>query len=366
MSLQLSGISKSFGTLPVLDDVTIDVERGSRLAIVGASGSGKSTMLRIIAGFERPTAGEVRLDDRVLASPTAMISAHRRGIGYVAQDGALFPHLTVRGNIAFALRRGPRRAARVREVLDLVSLDPELLERFPHQLSGGQQQRVALARALAPNPQVILLDEPFSALDTGLRVQTRAAMVAALERSGVTTILVTHDQDEALSFGQQIAVIADGRLVQAGAPSHVFDRPASASIAEFLGSAIFVPAERHSDSFARCRLGSLRVRCDFSNGTEPACAMLRPSQVRLDAAPHGDERAGASIATVTAVRQAGSEVEVTLSGHASEPYSLTHRLPSYEADTYTVGSEVTVRIDGGVVLYPAETDAPRAAFAAVR
>jgi iron(III) transport system ATP-binding protein len=346
MTLQLTDVSKSFGTATVLDRVSVEVERGSRLAVVGASGSGKSTLLRIIAGFETPSAGMVRLGGRLLATPTTTVSAHRRGIGYVAQDGALFPHLTVRQNVAFGLRRTPTRDNRILEVLDLTSLDPEWLDRYPHQLSGGQQQRVALARALAPEPTVILLDEPFSALDTGLRAHTRDAMITALERSGVTTVLVTHDQEEALSFGQQIAVIADGRLVQSGRPSEVFDAPAGADIAEFLGAAVFLPAHTNGDGLAVCAVGAVPVRHDLSNGAESVRAMLRPAQLRI-----GDS-AGDANALVIAARQSGSTVELQLRLGLSEELALTHRLPLHEANRFPVGSAVSVHVDGGVVLYP--------------
>ena len=348
MSLQLTDVSKSFGRLGVLDAVSIDVPRGARLAVVGASGSGKSTLLRIIAGFERPDAGTVVLDGRTLSGAGAYVPAHRRGIGYVAQDGALFPHLTVARNIAFGIRRRPDRTRRVREVMELASLDPQLADRYPHQLSGGQQQRVALARALALEPSVILLDEPFSALDTGLRAHTRAAMVDALERSGVTTVLVTHDQEEALSFGHQIGVIADGRLVQSGQPSEVFDAPVDAEIAEFLGDVVMVPAEAAGDAQAMCAFGCLEVRHDRSGGAARVCAMLRPSQLRVDDAAEGGN------ATVVGMRPAGSTAELRLRlGAAEIPVEVTHRLPLHEASRFRPGSTVTVDVDGGVVLYPA-------------
>jgi iron(III) transport system ATP-binding protein len=345
MSLQLTDVSKSFGSVPVLEQVNLEVELGSRLAVVGASGSGKSTLLRIIAGFEKPTAGSIRLGDRTLASPTSSVSAHRRGIGYVAQDGALFPHLTVRQNIAFGLRRGAGRQRRILEVMDLTSLDEGLLDRYPHQLSGGQQQRVALARALAPEPTVILLDEPFSALDTGLRAHTRQAMITALERSGVTTILVTHDQDEALTFGQQIAVIADGRLVQSGRPSEVFDCPADCGIAEFLGAAVFLPAQTDGDALVICAAGALPVRHDLSGGAESVLAMIRPAQLRVS------EPVAEANAMVVAARQSGSSVELQLQLGLTEGFALTHRLPLHEAERFPVGRAVSVQVDGGVVLY---------------
>ena len=368
MTLQLTDVSKSFGATTVLTAVGFEVERGTRLAIVGASGSGKSTLLRIIAGFEGPTTGTVDLDGRRLADPAANVSAHRRGIGYVAQDGALFPHLTVRGNIAFGLRRSASREQRVREVMELTSLDPVLLDRYPHQLSGGQQQRVALARALAPAPTVILLDEPFSALDTGLRAHTREAMVTALERSGVTTVLVTHDQEEALSFGQQLAVISDGRLVQAGPPSEVFDAPLSADVAEFLGAALFLPARRSGSAHALCALGELHVRHDRSDGGESVRAMLRPSQLHIgesnDDGRSDADGAGRGRARVTSARQNGSSVELELS--LDDGFALTHRVPLYDAHRFSEGCAVSVRVDGGVVLYAEGTGSEASDAAGVR
>lgn len=353
MTLELTDISKSFGDALVLEDVSIVVEPGMRLAVVGASGSGKSTLLRIIAGFERPSEGSVRLGGRVMASHDTMIGAHRRGIGYVAQDGALFPHLTVEQNIRFGLRRSAVRARRVREVLDLVSLESGLLNRYPHQLSGGQQQRVALARALAPAPSVILLDEPFSALDAGLRAHTRNATVAALEQSGVTTVLVTHDQEEALSFGQQLAVISGGRLVQSGPPSDLFDAPLTAEIAEFLGDAVFLPAHRDSAAEAVCTLGRVPVRFDRSDGARSVRAMIRPEQLRV-----GGPAGGGASAEVTSVRQTGSCVELRLAVRG-DSVSLTHRVPLHAAETFRTGEVVSLGVEGGVVLY-AETVAPEA------
>lgn len=355
MTLQLTEVSKTFGNSTALEHVSIDVERGSRLAVVGASGSGKSTLLRIIAGFERPTTGTVRLSGRLLAAHDTLVSAHRRGIGYVAQDGALFPHLTVRQNIRFGLRRTPTREDRVKEVLVLTSLDAALLDRYPHQLSGGQQQRVALARALAPAPTVILLDEPFSALDTGLRAHTREAIVGALERSGVTTVLVTHDQEEALSFGQQLAVLSDGRLLQSGPPSEIFDAPLSAEIAEFVGDTVFLPAHRSGGEDAVCALGPLRVRHDCSDGAVAVRAMFRPSQLRMS------EPAGVGNAQVVSLRHRGGSVELQLLvGDDPAGFILTHRLPLHEARRFRVGSVVSLSVDGGVVLY-AETAVAEAA-----
>ncbi|GAA1800689.1 ABC transporter ATP-binding protein [Agromyces neolithicus] len=350
MNLTVIGVSKCFGSTPVLDAISLDVAQGSRTAIVGASGSGKSTLLRLIAGFAEPDEGRITLGDRTLAALGTSVAAHRRGIGYVAQDGALFPHLTVAGNIAFGLPRGggAGRTARVREVMELTALDPVLADRYPHQISGGQQQRVALARALAPRPGIILLDEPFSALDTGLREHTRRAVIDALELSGTTAVLVTHDQDEALSFGDGIGVMVDGRLAQAGSPSAVFDDPETAEIAAFLGAAVLLPAKPR-DGVAECALGTIRVRHDRSNGSRVALAMVRPAQIDLVT-----DAPGAN-AIVHEVRPMGSLAEVSLLAGASgaeHPAVITLRVPPHQIGDLRPGSRVAIRVDGGAVLYP--------------
>jgi iron(III) transport system ATP-binding protein len=347
MTLTLNGVSKSFGDTAVLRDVSLEVPHGTRLALVGSSGSGKSTLLRIVAGFERADAGTISLDGRELAGSLSAVPAHRRGIGYVAQDGALFPHLSVARNIAFGLPRGPSRSSRVHELMTLASLDPVLADRMPHELSGGQQQRVALARALAQRPRVILLDEPFSALDAGLRAQTRRGVIDVLERSGVTAVLVTHDQDEALSFGQQVGVLARGRLVQAGEPRAVFDAPVDEGVAKFLGEAFVVPALTVGSELIDCAFGHLAVRHDHSGGVARVRAMLRPEQLRLEPAVDGGN------ATVVDVRAMGASVELTLRlGAAGLPVEVAHRVPLHESGWFTTGCRVTVTVAGGVVLYP--------------
>ncbi|TFC51076.1 MULTISPECIES: ABC transporter ATP-binding protein [unclassified Cryobacterium] len=347
MTLHLSGISKSFGATEVLRDVTLEVPDGTRIALVGASGSGKSTLLRLIAGFERPDTGTITHDGREIAGPRSSLPAHLRGIGYVAQDGALFPHLSVARNIAFGLPRAARNHARVRELMEFASLDARLAARMPHELSGGQQQRVALVRALAQRPKVILLDEPFSALDTGLRAQTRQAVVDMLELSDVTAILVTHDRDEALSFGQQVGVLAGGRLVQAGTPATVFDSPIDARVAEFLGDVVLVPARPAGADAVDCALGRLPVRHDRSGAAATLFAMVRPEQLRLAPAADGGN------ATVINVRSTGAGAELTLAFDGGEfPAEATHRVPLHAAAQFTAGRSVQVSVDGGVVLYP--------------
>lgn len=283
MHLMLRDIGKSFGAVKALDNINLEVPRGAITAIVGASGSGKTTLLRIIAGSIGADAGEVVLGDRVLATGHQLVPAHLRNIGYVAQDGALFPHLSVGANVAFGLDRKQFRtraavAARVEELLMLVSLDAEIALRRPHELSGGQQQRIALARAMAREPEVMLLDEPFSALDAGLRVATRRAIGKVLADAGVTTVLVTHDQGEALSFADQVAVMRHGKLAQTGNPFVVYTRPADRATAEFLGDAVILDAWLEG-SLATCSLGGIPVRRPPAQGRVQL--MLRPEQIRI-------------------------------------------------------------------------------------
>jgi len=278
-TLDLRSVCKSYGTVQAVDRVDLSVSAGSRTAIVGASGSGKTTLLRIIAGFEAPDTGAVALNGKTLADQSAFVPAHHRHIGYLPQDGALFPHLSVKRNIGFGLARDVvGRDARIAELMDLVALDRSMLKRWPHELSGGQQQRVALARAMAQRPQLMLLDEPFSALDTGLRAATRKAIAKVLTESGITTILVTHDQAEALSFADQVGVMRNGRLVQVGSPADLYARPRDPATAEFLGEAIILAATLR-DGWAECSLGRIAVDDATRNGA--AEIMLRPEQLQI-------------------------------------------------------------------------------------
>jgi iron(III) transport system ATP-binding protein len=242
-----------------VDDLDLDVAQGEILCLLGPSGCGKTTLLRLIAGFEMPDAGRVRIAGTTVADADTWIEPERRRIGFVFQDYALFPHLTVRQNVAFGLRQGSK-ASRLKQadaVLDLVGLTI-FAARYPHQLSGGQQQRVALARALAPAPAVILLDEPFSNLDAALRGSTRDEVRHILKRTGTTAILVTHDQEEAMTFADRIAVMRSGRLEQIGTPEGVYQRPATAFVASFLGRTNLVRGEGHGGT-AHTPLGELAL-----------------------------------------------------------------------------------------------------------
>ena len=277
--LELSALTKSYGPVAALAGIDLSVAAGGRTAVVGPSGCGKTTLLRLIAGFEAPDSGRIVLDGKVLADGPASVPAHLRGIGLVAQDGALFPHLSIADNIGFGLpRNADGRAERIAELAYIVGLDKAILRRRPHQLSGGQQQRVAIARAMATKPRLMLLDEPFSALDTGLRASMRKAVAEMLEGAGITTILVTHDQAEALSFADQVAVMRDGKFSQVGAPRDLYMKPRDRMIAEFLGDAIVLTA-RIADGFATCSLG--RIPVEAAGGRDLARIMLRPEQVVL-------------------------------------------------------------------------------------
>ena len=272
------GVSKSFdGSTKVLDGVDVDVAAGATLALLGPSGCGKTTLLRIIAGLERSDAGTVSVGGQTLSGAGTMVPPERRRVGMVFQDWALFPHLSVARNVGFGLpRQERRRSPRIDEALDLVGLS-DMGDRMPATLSGGQQQRVALARAIAPRPSVLLLDEPFSNLDASLRSQVRTEIHQLLVGLGVTTIFVTHDQDEAFVLGDRVAVIADGVVVQQGSPERLYQRPATRWLAGFVGDANFVPAEA-SGTRAVTPLGSVALH---ERAQGPVDLLVRPEELEL-------------------------------------------------------------------------------------
>ena len=347
VALQIDGLSKTFGDSTVLDHIDLTMEAGTVTAVVGASGCGKTTLLRLVAGFETPDSGTIAIAGHtVAADPSVRTAPHRRNVGYVAQDGALFPHLTVGRNIAYGLRgsmRGSMLGGRVAELLEMVSLDPTLAARRPHELSGGQQQRVALARALARQPAVMLLDEPFSSLDTGLRSATRKSVIATLSQAGVTTLLVTHDQEEALSVADQVAVMRAGRFTQVGTPSEVYRTPADQFTAMFLGDCVVIPAMVNT-VHARCALGTIPVHENRIHGE--ATIMLRPEQLTALAVPASDDDAGTGI--VLASEYLGPDVVLTI-GLPDGHQRISVRQVSI--DPPAVDSRVRIRVSGSAVVF---------------
>jgi iron(III) transport system ATP-binding protein len=274
-SISCVDLSKSFGDVRAVDGLALNVQEGSIAALLGPSGCGKTTTLRLIAGFERPDAGTISVGGRALAGPRTFVPPDRRRIGVVFQDYALFPHYDVAGNVAYGLGRRADRS-RVAEVLELVGLTG-LAERSVDELSGGQQQRVALARALAPTPELILLDEPFSNLEAGLRERLREEVREILGETGVTALFVTHDQEEALSLAEQVAVMRAGRIEQAGTPEEIYSRPASRWVAGFLGEIEVVPGDA-ADGRVVCELGSLPAEPSRSG---PVDVLVRPESVAI-------------------------------------------------------------------------------------
>ncbi|HEX2272696.1 MAG TPA: ABC transporter ATP-binding protein, partial [Acidimicrobiales bacterium] len=285
--MECAGVTKAFGPVRALDGVDLAVPTGSVTALLGPSGCGKTTLLRVVAGFERPDEGSVTVGGRVVAGPRVHVPPERRRVGIVPQEHALFPHLTVAGNVGYGVSRGARRAARIEEVLALAGLTG-LGDRMPHELSGGQQQRVALARALAPEPSVVLLDEPFGSLDAALRVELRAEIATVLRASGATAVLVTHDQDEALSMADLVAVMREGRVVQLGPPDEVYQHPADLWVAGFVGRANVLAGEMVGPGKVSCALGILEAV--GGPGAGPVRLAVRPEQLRVTADAAGDGR----------------------------------------------------------------------------
>ena len=285
-ALVLSDVAKSFGDVRAVAGADLDVPAGQICALLGPSGCGKTTTLRLIAGLERPDAGTITLGGRMLSGAGEFLAPERRRIGMVFQDYALFPHLDVAGNVGYGLGRRPDRA-RVGEVLEMVGLGG-VAGRAVHELSGGQQQRVALARALAPTPELILLDEPFSNLDATLRDRLRQEVREILAAAGVTTLFVTHDQEEALSLAETVAVMRDGRIEQSGTPEEVYSRPATRWMAEFVGE-IEVLEGHARDGRAECELGSLPSESGIRG---PVDVLVRPESLAIGL--QGPQRAAAA------------------------------------------------------------------------
>jgi iron(III) transport system ATP-binding protein len=285
--LVLDGVSHGYGGHAVLRDMSLVLDDGEIGCLLGGSGCGKTTALRLIAGFEQPDAGAIRLGGTLLAAPGRCLPPERRGVGMVFQDFALFPHLDVAANVGFGLRDKTRAAGRVAGLLDRVGL-AGLGGRFPHQLSGGQQQRVALARALAPAPRLLLLDEPFSSLDVTLRERLAVEVRTLLKDSGTAAILVTHDQHEAFAVADRIGVMHAGRIEQWDTPYNLYHRPATRQVADFVGEGAFLPGRLGGNHSIVTELGALDcgVFCPNCAPGSAVDVLLRPDDiVHDDAAP---------------------------------------------------------------------------------
>ena len=335
MLLEIRNLSLSYGSQAVLTELNLEAEQGQLTAVLGASGAGKSTLLRLIAGFEAPTSGEIYIDSKLVSSATEVLAPEKRGVGIVPQDSALFSHLTVSQNIGFGLPKGSD--ARVKELLELVGL-AGFANRKPASLSGGQTQRVALARALAPRPKLILLDEPFSALDAELRGRLREDVKAALKAENASAILVTHDQEEALSLADKVAVMREGRVIQAGSPTEIYNEPADLGIATFLGDSILVNGKVENGKVST-DLGKLSALNSVADGQTGVVA-IRCENFYLQPNPAGDSEV---IGRVFFGHDAVVEVQtpkVKIRARSNGPFAPE------------VGMRVTVWVRGAVNFYP--------------
>lgn len=335
-----AGVTRAFGGTRALDGVDLTVHHGELVALVGPSGSGKTTLLRTIAGFEVPDTGTVRIGDRVVVGDDVFDEPDRRGVGMVFQDGALFPHLTVRANVGF----GDATAARVVDCLDLVGL-AHRADDYPHELSGGERQRVALARALAPEPSVVLLDEPFASLDRGLRESLREQVITILQEAGASALLVTHDQDDALAVADRVAVMHAGRIEQADTPEEVYRRPATTWVADFIGDAD-VLAGIADDGGVHCPLGRLPADPHLRGDVE---VVLRPESLAITAHdPDADGAAPGTVARVARRRFFGHHQVIWL----DLPDGVRVRCRRADTSVWRPGDLVEVHVAGPVHVLP--------------
>ncbi|MFL2987666.1 MAG: ABC transporter ATP-binding protein [Candidatus Poriferisodalaceae bacterium] len=275
--VRISGLGHSYDKEPVLNDVALEVEPGESIALLGPSGCGKTTLLRLIAGLERPSSGSIHVGEIPVTGPD-WVPPDRRQVGMVFQDWALFPHLNVADNVGYGIAKSPTKKQEIAAALQMMELS-DVSERMPATLSGGQQQRVALARALAPRPVVLLLDEPFSNLDTNLRTEVRTEVRQLLSALGITSIFVTHDQDEAFIVGDRVAVMREGHIVQTATPYDLYHNPVDRWTAEFVGTVSSLSATAQSGT-AQSPIGSLAVSPKLQG---PVDLILRPEQLALEA-----------------------------------------------------------------------------------
>ncbi len=333
------GLVKHFGEVRALDRVTLEVLRGELLTLLGPSGCGKTTFLRLLAGFERPYRGSISLDGVEVAAPDRHVPPEHRHVGVVFQDYALFPHLDVAANVGYGVPDRATRAQRVGEVLELVGLG-SVGDRFPHELSGGQQQRVALARALAPDPRIVLLDEPFSNLDAALRTQVRLEVRSILHQAGATAVFVTHDQEEALSLADRVAVMRSGRVLQVGTPADVYSHPEDPFVASFVGDADLLWGDWDGERLST-PVGHLRVAATPREGRNLVVLRSESVRLRLD---------GAARSVVRSRTFYGHDqvVEVELAGGE---FLRSRMGPGHH---FEPGDRVTVSVTDPVVCFPPE------------
>ncbi|MGN0933091.1 ABC transporter ATP-binding protein [Falsigemmobacter intermedius] len=354
IALRLDGVSHAFSGTQVLSDISLEIPAGQITCLLGQSGCGKSTLLRLISGIARPQAGRISGASGLLSAPGLFVEPEERSIGFMFQDYALFPHLTVFDNIAFGLRRLPRadRATRIEETAALIGIT-HLLPRYPDALSGGEQQRVALARALAPRPQLILMDEPFSNLDQGLREKVRSQTLAILRDFEATAIVVTHDPQEALAMGDQIVLMRAGRIEQSGTPFDIYDHPVSPYAAEFIG-----PCNRLTglwqDGHLETPIGRFPAALDLPEGSL-ALACIRPQALTLGEAGEGIP------ARVLSKTFVGESEQIELLVH---PLGEPLRMHSHRRIPAPVGAQVSLLTNNAEVhIFPREeedTTAPAA------
>lgn len=337
--IRFRNVGKNYGQTRAVIDLDLDIPKSAIAVLLGHSGCGKTTTLRLIAGLEKPDGGEIWIGDRQVSGGGTWVSATQRQIGMVFQDYALFPHLTIAQNIAFGVPKlkSAERKRRIGDLLDLVGL-MGMESRFPHQLSGGQQQRVALARALAPSPNVMLLDEPFSNLDASLRQTMREEVRTILHEAQVTTVFVTHDQEEALRLADLLVVMDKGRLLQAGAPETVYQYPASREVAQFLAKVNMVHGEAQ-DGVATTPLGTLPLHDRALTG--PVEIVLLPEAITL-------EHDSAGTTKVENISYFGFHQLVTLRLHSGE----TVQARTWSHAHVNVGDTVRAVVNQPVVAYP--------------
>ena len=348
--VSIEGLRVAFGETNVLNGVNLTIPHGSLVAVLGPSGCGKTTLLRAVAGLVPASAGTIRVGDRLISSSRVQLAPEKRGMGWVPQDASLFPHLTVGQNIGFGMPRAGRagRTARVAELAAMVGLG-DFVNRAPTQLSGGQAQRVSLARALAPRPDLMLLDEPFAALDPLLRSALRTEVAALLRSQKSTSLLVTHDQEEALSLADYVAVMRNGRILQWGTPADVYERPVSRWVASFVGDTVELDGRWASGGAisgrVECELGFVEAESfDGAASVEgaPVRLMLRPEWIRFD------ERG--TDAAVTAIAYAGHDALVSLELASG----LVVRARMAAPDLPRGGDRVMLSVRHRALAYPAD------------